>query len=980
MKCHSLPKFFAIVLLGFTASQRASAQEVSFSAQGQPVSFIVREAEGNLVQSKNPGKGFYLSVFDGDDVREVPLPKVEAGKGSLTVSSETGLPRFTFDVTKGNGYIALRLKQAEGLPDTGGMSLNFAMNCRKKVEVVPLDYMIKVNADDRGNVLAKWQHLWHRNPKDPLGGFAIYGVDSDELNDEALTQIWVNEDFPKPKISDPWTPERVRQWVDDYARRFKDRSTMIIAASTPEELQKLTDYAQGAGVKMIKLHTDTWRGEYWPQERSHVDVNLKVFPGGRADLKRYAEDLHKRGMLLMIHYVCGGIGKSDPTRVVGQVDRRLASWGGGQLVEAVDSKTRTLRFKPAEGTHLPLMVPQLSAKKAVGGFMSSKFVRIEDEIVEVGSFEDLDKPVWTLKDCRRSVGGTLAAPHPAGAEAAGLLVAYGQNYIPDLDSTLLEEMAGEYAALANEIGLDHLEYDGYEIHSQYPWGARKFSDAVARALDHPVTSNTSGGRPVESNIELRFSKVAKLDQFTSRPAGLALLLEGHRPATSMLDVNFSLYSSVASGSKRFAIIKPEPMFGVSLQTLDSLGQIQPMMATFRQWMRASELLTEEQRAVLAKSVAPVKSGLKQAGNHVQGRDVYCISESGDNLELTPTRVMVRREGDASWLIGQEFGPTGPWQYCQPGDVLELENPFKPQAAGFVIHVLPELGETAQGSAAPVANASKDSEVVDSYRAGAEAAKSEDVKVRGPVSGDLSLQPKASEVKNQRHTQFTQEEGALVLSATNPTGEAQWIEGDLASFRRDFSMENTKAIGMDITGDNSRAVLVVQPRGRGIRDYVVKIDFTGTRTIIIPNGEASWSNGWWGWRMGSKYFDYGKCGQIDLGFGYIPPGSHPKIKLENLRLIPSQASRLVNPVIHTGTGQVQITGEIETGQYLEYDGKASARVYDKNWNPVKELPASSTDYQMPKGYAPVKLEVPEGSPRPWLAVRYIVKGEPMVLTK
>ncbi len=961
--------------MGAAWSAQASGPEVTFSADGKPASFIVREAEGNLVRTDNPGSGFYLSVFEGDDEREVPLSKVVARDGALIVSPEEGLPRFTFEITRGASYIALKLKRAEGIPDSGGISLHFRMNCRKEIRVLPLDYMIEARAHGPVTVVANWKHLWHRNPKDPLGGFAVYGLDSDDQNDEALTQIWVNEDIPKPKINGAWTAERVRRWVDDYARRFQDLTAMVLSASSPAELQKLTDYAQQAGVKVVKLHTDTWRGEYWPQKRSHVDVNPDVFPGGRADLKRYADDLHRRGMLLVLHYVCGGIGSSDPRRVMGHVDRCLASWGKGCLAEAIDGQAQTLRFKPSEGTQLPLTLPHLGAKSVVGDFMNTGILRIEDEIVGVGTFEDLDKPVWTLKDCHRGRGGTPVAPHPAGAEAAGLLSAYGQNYIPDLDSPLLEEMAGEYAAFANEIGLDHLEYDGYEIHAQYPWGPGKFSDVVARALDHPVSSNTSGGRPVRSNLEMLFSKVRKIDQFGGSSAKLSLLLEGHRPATSLLDANFELQAGVARGFKRFVICKPEPMFGVSLETLDSHGLVKPMMNAFRNWKRVSELLTDEQRAVLAKSVEPVKSRLVQAGNHVQSRDLYCVGESGGKLALTPTRVMIRREGDAPWLIGQEFGPAGPWQYCQPGDVLELENPFKPQAAGFVIRVLPELGGTGSGTAAPVADPSKDSTVVDSYRTGAEAAGNGDVRVGGPVNGNLSLQPKAAEIRNQRHTAFAQDGGALVLSANNPTGEAQWIENDLPSFRRNFSMEATRAIGMEITGDNSGAIFLLQAKGRGTRDYVVKINFTGKKTIVIPNGEAAWANGWWGWRMGSKHFDYGKCGRIDLGFGYIPPGSQPRIKLENLRLIPSQPSRLVNPVIQTGSGHVRITGEIETGQYLEFDGKGKAQVYDKNWNRVKELQATAAlDYLMPHGYGPVKVEVPGGSPRPWLAVRYIVKGE------
>jgi hypothetical protein len=52
--------------------------------------------------------------------------------------------------------------------------------------------------------------------------------------------------------------------------------------------------------------------------------------------------------------------------------------------------------------------------------------------------------------------------------------------------------------------------------------------------------------------------------------------------------------------------------------------------------------------------------------------------------------MLRREGDVPWKVGQEFGPVGPRQIFQPGQTFELDNPYKPQPAQFVIRVLPDL--------------------------------------------------------------------------------------------------------------------------------------------------------------------------------------------------------------------------------------------------------------------------------------------------
>ena len=977
----------SLLILALQPNGNASVPELTFASDGRPSTLLIRGEAGNLVFTDNPGRGFYLNVFDGVSVHQVPLKSVVARDGTLIVTAETGLPRFTFDLACKDGYLALKLKRAEGISNQETVTLHFEMVCQRSVRVLPLDYMIDAHMHGPVTVTAHWNYLAHRNPGDPLGGFALYYGGNEQAADDALCHIWSAEDLPKPRIADAWTPERVRKWVEDYRQRFSDLTTMVISAKTPAELHSLTDYAQQAGAKVIYLHTDTWRGEYWPVKRSHVDVNPEVFPNGRADLKRYADDLHKRGMLLLLHYVSGGIGNADPKHVVGHVDRNLASWGTGRLETAVDEKTRELRFVPGPGARLPVT----TSVGPVLPYMKFNIFRVEDEIVEAGRMDDLDKPVWVLRDCRRGRYGASSSSHAAGAEAAGLFSAYGQNYIPDVDSPLLDEMAREYAAFANEIGLDHLEYDGAEIHCQYPWGFRKFSDRVSRNLDHAVTSNTSGGRPAPWNLEMLFSSIQKVKQFGYNSVNLSLLLEGHRPATSLLDANFEMQAGLAKGARRFVILKPEPMFGVSEETLRTHGLVGPMMAAFRNWKCASGRLTDAQCTALEKSVEPTRNHLGQAGNHVQGKDVYCVVERGGALELTPTRVMIRKQGDVPWLIGQEFGPTGPRQFCQPGDVLQLENPFKAQPAGFVIHVLADLDEglapTAPDGLGATGDSGKQTEaasgqkaIVDSYRTGAEAARQADVQITGTVAGIVSIQPRASEILNQQHAKFQQEGAALLVNTENPTGEARWVEEGLPSWRKTFSMKGARGIGMDVTGDGSGAVLLIQPRGRGVRDYVIKIDFTGRRSIVIPTGEVSWANGCWGWRFGAKHIDYGSMGGLDLGFGYIPARSHPKVKIENLRLLPERASRLVDPVVCTGAGQLRITGEIATGQYLQWEGGELATVYDANWNKLKTLKVTSSNYVMPPGFAPVSLQVPDGVPRPWLDVRYLVKGEPIVVPK
>ena len=948
-----------------------SSPEIRFAADGTVAGFD-RGNGPNLVDGARPGKGIVLRMFTGNAIEEMRLENVQRLGERLLVGSEKGWPRFTFDITRQGHYLALKLKRVEGLPVVSLASLQFEMRCiGKEVHVLELDYMTK--AEQRGTTITvDFNYLWHRMAGDPLGGFALYVAANDEEEDNALFDIWCGEDLPKPTIGEPWTKDRARRWIDDYHAQFHDVTTMILSAQSEEELYALTAVAELHKVKMIYLHTDTWRGEYWPVEHSHVHVNENVFPRGRPDLRRYSEHLLNRGMHLALHYVCAGIGPKDPQRIAGHVHRDLAAWGRGQLAGPLDEKSGEVRFQPTPGCEFPCvsgMHPNSSGVYA--HIFDPRFLRIEEEIVRVGEFADVDKPVWTLRHCQRAFGATTAASHPAGTDAIGLLSAYGQNFVPDNDSPLLKEMACEYAEFANDIHLGQLEYDGYEIHGQYPWGPRKFSDLVARHLDHAVVSNTSNGRPVDANLEMRFSKIRAINQFGYHTVNLSFQLDDHRPATSILDAWFELSSLVAKGVRRFQVLKPEPMFGVSREILATHGLVDEMFGAFNLWREVLPRLSDEQLHAMRRTLTPF-------GNHMRGKDLFQVRKVADHYELIPTRVMLRKQGDVDWLVGQEFGPVGPRQLCQPGQPLELENPFEGQPATFVIRVLAERGENTTGKVVATAPRTG-SAILDSYRTGADGA-GKAVDAAGPATADTvnAIQPRASDIRNQRFARFLQDGDMLVMTAENPRGEPARIEENLPSWSRHFSMTTGRGIAMDIEGDGSSAVVLLQLHGRGTRDYVVKIDFTGRRTVYIPNGEASWADGNWGWRFGAKNFDYHQVDQVSFGFGCIPPRTNPRVRIAGLRVLADVPSRLVDPAITTGSGKLIVHGVIETSCYLRYDGGNVATVHDRNWKKLKTLKVSRENYSMPSGLAIVRVDVSAGMPRPWLELQTIVTGKPTVV--
>jgi hypothetical protein len=985
---------FAIALLllgssmgGVRAQTPAPAgPDIAFGPDGSVSSLVLETGGENVVDLKKPGRGFYVTAWANGNTEEIRLAGIRRQGNTLVVSRGDALPRFTFEVRSNPRYLALKLVRAEGLPPNQP-ALRIEIRCRAGVVARGLDYMTSGQFQLRDRMDVKvvegaWKFLWHGNPKDPLGAIALYPAGDPDKEDEALLEVWVNEDLPKPAIKDPWTKERARQWLDECWRLYGDQTMMVIAAQSPEELYAMTDVAERAGVKSVYLHTDTWRGDYWPIAQSHVYVNPKVFPKGLDDLKKYAAHLRQRGMYLCLHTTSGGIGPSDTRRIAGHVTRELASWGAGALEESVTPAATQIRFRPARGTCYPSNLPRN---------FTPVYARLDDEIIQVGAFEDTDRAVWTLKGCIRGVGATKAASHAGGAELVGLISAYGQNFVPDVDSALMEEIAGEFADLANAIGLGRLEYDAAEINGVPPWGINKYNTLVTRRLDHPVISNNSGGRPAWSNIELWFNRCAALRPPPCTSISSFTTETGFRRATPEFEFNTSLAKIITEGlANKLIIQKSQAMFGINQAMLAGHGLSAKFLEDFRLWHAAGRLATKEQRAALKQALDEKPAGKLTliAPHHFIGGFVGAgIRETPDAYEVAPVRILARPT-DAPATLGVEAALVSPRQFVKPGQILEFNNPNAPQPLTWTIRVLPEVEPCVTPTQAKVT--ADGPTILDSYLTGVAGA-NQGAQVKHPLDmqpwgkpalvlmTQASLQPKADEVRNQAYAKYAQDGDGVVVSAENPRDQAFMKEDDLPSWARTVAMPG-HGLSLDVTGDGSGAVLVIQLSAGGVRDYVVKIDFTGKRTIVIPTGEVSWADGNWGRRPGTERFSYGVISGVAMGFGYIPAKASPRVKVENLQLLEDRPSKLINPVVALGAGELQVSGEVESGQYLHYTGGDTAGVYDENWHLLKQLPVTRRDYLMPSGKAPVSVKVAPGAPSPWLETQFFSEGAPIRIPK
>jgi len=380
--------------------------------------------------------------------------------GHLLASNAQGSMKVRFAITRGPRHIAFRIESSEGIAPEQFQTFHFNALSNAQLRVLSLDYMTRADSRPYG-VFVDWPEFWHRSPQDPLGGFVLYETTGADDEDDTLLRLWVTERLPHPKVSGEWTLDRARAWIGDWQRRFADRTQMILAGQNLAELHEGLEFASRAGVRQIYLFTDTWRPDkFWPVGEKNWEVNTNVFPRGEEDLRGFADAVRSKGMYLALHYLSGGIGMKDPLYVGQKPDHRLASWGAGTIATAVGAVDTTIPLLPAPGLELP-------SERRVPFPKESEWnwVRLGDEIIRFASIEPQADGAWLLKGCRRAVGSTLAAAHPAGEEAAGLFASYGQNFMPGNDTTLLREVAENYAGLLNRCRIEHAEFDGAEIHA-----------------------------------------------------------------------------------------------------------------------------------------------------------------------------------------------------------------------------------------------------------------------------------------------------------------------------------------------------------------------------------------------------------------------------------------------------------------------------------------------------------------------------------
>lgn len=939
------------------------------------------------------GKQFMLTSRVGEGVwKESALDEmVQLNSGRfLVVGDFEQQIAFIFETDWTDHYLRFDLVRIVAPQSMTLGRLDFEFCIDGPAKVYPLDYMTQVRVHGpRLQVEIPW--LWGVQEGEHMGSFALTLPDDDAAEDEALLHLWVDGWLPQPKVQGEWTLERARAWLADWQARYVDQSTMIVQPKNPEELDALCEQAVLMGMQRIYLHTDVWRGEYWPRKLSFMHVNREVFPEGEADLKRLADSLKEDGIGLAVHTVSCVIGGEDPDYVKGGLDPRLASWVEAELVESIDANARNIRIRPKHESRIPI----LHTKGEVYGpehhypFIDITCFQIGDEILQAGQISELEPGIWELADCRRAIYETSAVAHEFGAHAKGLYRPYRQAFTADVQSSLLHEVAERFGEFFNRVGLSHMECDGLENHLSLPWGRSKFTWLLYQQIDHPTTSNTSSGSPLPWHIEYWFKSSAQVraNHPTGGVAGgdgMPLYVhDAGRLATGPYEINVRPTDAIGRGSQSVHFMRPQPMFGISVEALKTHGLSGMFMESIRLWKQALASLSEEQRAELkVPYVRPPK--LSSVRNAME--TLYRPVEAGAGVALQPYQAVQPTGNKIPWAWRQEGGPSVPRAYFQVGGApISMEIPNDSHALEFTVRVLPsfrseDLRERRMDAVQEIDTV--ESQVAKDYLEtvhgkASEAAGSVTVGETDIVNAKRSLMPEQiNDIRAQGAHRFAFWKGMLAMTFSGDAKAEVWNENRPNWGCRNLVMHPNQGLRLVVVGDGSGARLVVTLHGHGRGDFVVPIDFTGRREFLIPTSLAALSRADWGWRWEARHFKPGSLHQVELGFGYVPKGVSPRVNIEALELIPAYRTEVNKLSLMLGGAALQVGGPVYTDEYLWYRGGDTVQVYDLNWNLSRSLPVKVRGLQLNSGTYPMQFWAEDTQPH--LELQMISLGGPIPL--
>ncbi|MBN1346901.1 MAG: hypothetical protein JXQ73_29695 [Phycisphaerae bacterium] len=711
--------------------------------------------------------------------------------------------------------------------------------------------------------------------------------------------------LPSPHPGGVWS--KTSPWVK--------RSYLFITGFSEAQTEDALKLARRGG-----FHTILILGGSWHESTGHYRVNRKNFPDGLESLQRTVNRFKDAGFKVGLHFLGASIYPPDPY-LVPVPDKRLVKGASTVLAVDVDEKVELI----------PTSKPPLEFPTEDGGYGGNGTVLwIGDELIQYAALST--KPPYGFRGCRRGHLGTHPAPHRGNARIDHLARSYGYHMY-DMDTTLLDEVAANFARVANACNVDMLYFDGSERLQGDHWyyNARlhkAFYDRLnnkdtflqASSFSHyswhmmARSASADGHGDLKGYLDARspwFDALARdfmpLDigwYYGYDPMATPDMFEYVLAATIAYDSSMSFQVSVDAA-------KRHPFTGT---ILDLIARYERLRLSGRVPQVMRDRLRIDPK--LGASMEPEE----RAARADQRREYRLLGREGaecfQRVIYSPWKEVLAIDGKSNVFdvkIEQGPAPIGMQIHAMPGPWLQPE-PAYHAADAFVLESFDDLAAYARS---PKAGGGV-------YRV-------------GPGEGGSTLDGVTQHLESSDQDAREGKRCAVyTATSSRPSSDGWSVIGKTFDAPLDLSWH--KAIGLWMRGDGKGGRFKVQLRdaGKGVQDYYITNDYVGWRYQRLARPEKDG-------------LDYTRVASLTLYYNGLPAKTTVFCGLDDIKALRRFGEpALINPRFDVAGKRMTWKGSLTTGQYLFFDPDGSVTRYGPGLGDGESLPSRSEKVSLQSG--------------------------------
>jgi len=897
------------IVLGILAvyASAATAQQASIVIENAHLRYTISPEGRNLAFADRATGVDYLK-HDTPSVcalvrrsgAEYPATSARLANGLLSIEFGQAKAQAVLRVEPRNSYVRLAVDSVSGDNLESVTFLNVPLTLQGRPAESFGACALSLNLITRVDQLPALQTSLHASCYGKFGiegaKVAIIGMPMPSML-EALKQALTDADeMPHCEVAGPWARDI----------SFNHGSYLFNFGSlTSSNADEWITMARSLGVTQIDHHGG---GAFF--RFGDFVLNDAKWPGGWDTYRQIASRLHEAGIGSIFHTYAFFIDRQS--KYVRPVpDRRLDAFRTFTL--AADMSADATEIAVSEST---------KGMTTVTGFFehNSVILHIGDELVTFGAVSQ--EPPWRFTKLQRGAFGTRAAAHEKAAKARHLKECFGL-LVPDVESTLFEEIARNHAEIVNSCGFDGIYLDAIDGSSilrgpdECWYWADKFLFEIQKHLEKPV------GMEMSAMWHHFWQYRTRWQAWDYPQRGHKRFIDLHAEA-----VNGGLLLPLHLGWWNFQHFNPPQVEPTYPDVIEYLG------AKLIGWDAGISLTGGIDRARL--------SAVPLFGRAV---DILrtCEELRRDNAFDETVKAQLREPGKEFSLVRDE---SGKWQFrpvvhasyvassAEPWSLSwAMNNPFTEQPVTLRLEALMATGSDDDPNNIVLADLSKPSQFAGSPHT---------------ANGVTASLAGTAEDGKQAGTFAAANSGKVPRNAT-------WARLD-RTFEPCLNLKGREALGVWVEGDGRGQTIAIRlesPRHiafGAVADHYITVDFTGRRLFTLVETESTrwndyvWNDGKGLYNVYRETIDFGAVESVSLWYNNLPKGQEARCVIGPVKALPMVACTVRNPAVTINSKTVVFPVEMPSGSCLELGQNSDCVLYGSKGEVIAHV--------SPKGPVPV----------------------------